>query len=148
MSKFVSILAGVSMVAVLGGSATALGSAAGSESVRFMTPKANAVMKSMVTATVKISSFEVNAAAVGKKAKAGEGHLHFELDGGKFDFPKYSGANGTLAVKLGVAGTYSPAVLPKITYKNLPKGKHTLKVYLAGNNHKNGKSATTRFTVK
>ncbi len=56
--------------------------------------------------------------------KAGQGHLHFQMDKGKFDFPKYSGANGQLAVKLGVAGTYSPAVKPTITYRNLPKGKH------------------------
>jgi len=148
MSKFFSIVAGVSMLAVLGGSATALGSSAGSQSIRFMTPSANAVTKSKVTFTVKISGFKINAAMVGKAPKAGVGHLHFQLDGGKFDFPKYSGANGALAVKLGVAGTYSPAVLPTITYKNLPKGKHKIEAYLAGNNHKNGKSSTLRFTVK
>jgi len=70
------------------------------------------------------------------------------MDKGKFDFPKYSGANGQLAVKLGVAGTYSPAVKPTITYRNLPKGKHMLEVYLAGNNHENGKSSTIKFTVR
>ena len=86
---------------------------------------------------------------VGKKAVPGKGHLHFSLDGGKFDFPKYSGANGKLAKKLGVAGKYSPSVTPSITYKNLPKGKHTLKVMLANNDHSDaGASAKLAFTVR
>jgi hypothetical protein len=30
------------------------------------------------------------------------------MDGGKYDFPKHSGANGRLATQLGVQGKYSP----------------------------------------
>ncbi|MFN2470747.1 MAG: hypothetical protein ABR583_07105 [Gaiellaceae bacterium] len=121
---------------------------AGAPSVKFVTPKAGAMTRSKVTFTVKLSNFKINAKAVGMKPAKGQGHIHFQMDGGKFDFPKYSGANGKLAVKLGVDGTYSPAVTPTITYRNLPKGKHTLKVFLAANNHVYGKSASMRFTVR
>ncbi len=124
MSKFYSSVAALAAATLVAGSAVALGSSSAASSVRFVTPKAGAVTKSKATFTVKISNFKINAAAVGKSPKAGQGHLHFQMDKGKFDFPKYSGANGQLAVKLGVAGTYSPAVKPTITYRNLPKGKH------------------------
>ncbi len=132
--------------ATLGATATlATPAAAASPAVTSLkaTQKGNAV-----TVTVKTRNFTIDTKNVGKKPKANRGHQHFQMDGGKYDFPKYSGANGKLAVKLGVAGTYSPAVKPTITYRNLPKGKHTLKVFLAGNNHENGKSARIIFTVR
>jgi hypothetical protein len=96
------------------------------------------------TATVALKGIKLNAKAVGMKPMAGEGHLHFELDGGKFDRPKYSGANGELAVKLGTDGKYSPAVTPSITYANLPAGRHTLKVYVANNDHSENGAVATR----
>ena len=99
------------------------------------------------TAAVALDGVELDAASVGKDAEDGKGHLHFELDGGKYDLPKYSGANGKLAVQLGTDGKYSPAVEPTITYKNLPKGKHVLKVYVANNDHsENG--AVAQQTIK
>ena len=102
-----------------------------------------------VTFTVKLSNFKICAACVGKANTAGMGHLHFSMDGGKFDYPKYSGANGKLAVQLGIAGKYSPAVLPTITYWHLPKGKHTLRVFVVNNNHTNtGAKASTIIWVK
>ena len=147
MFKLSSLIAGVCTLLVVAG--PTFGSAAGGmPSVQFVTPKANAVTKSKVTFVVKLRNFRINAAAVGKAPMMRQGHLHFQLDGGKFDFPRYSGANGVLAKKLGVAGTYSPAVKPTITYRNLPSGKHTLKVFLAANNHVNGKSAKISFTVR
>lgn len=149
MSKFYSLVLGVaSLLVVTGATALAATSGSAASSVSFVTPKANAMTGSTVTSTVKIRNFKINAAAVGKAPKAGQGHLHFQLDKGKFDYPKYSGANGKLAVQLKVAGVYSPAVKPTITYRNLPKGKHTLKIFLARNNHENFKSATTTFTVR
>ncbi|MFL5821374.1 MAG: hypothetical protein ACJ76S_11905 [Solirubrobacteraceae bacterium] len=100
-------------------------------------------------ANVKVTGFKLDAAAVGKAPKKGQGHLHFSMDGGKYDLPKYSGPNGKLAVKLGVQGKYSPSVTPTITYKGLPKGKHKLEVYVANNDHTNaGPEADTKFTVK
>ncbi len=101
------------------------------------------------TAQAKLTNFEIDAKAVGMKPEPNKGHLHFSLDGGKFDRPKYSGANGELAVKLGTDGKYSPAVAPMITYKNLPKGKHTLKVMAANHDHsETGAVSTKKLTVK
>ena len=125
-------------------SATATGPA-----VSFVSPTANAQVSGPVTAEVKIDGFTINADHVGKAPVAGEGHLHFQMDGGKYDFPKYSGANGDLAVKLHVDGKYSPSVTPGITYTNLPKGEHTLKVFLVDNVHTDlGPMAETTFTVQ
>lgn len=118
-------------------------------SVAFVKPKAGSTQGTTVTVVVKLKNFKLAPKNVGKPAKQGEGHLHFSLDGGKFDQPKYSGANGQLAVKLGVNGKYSPSVMPTVTYQGLPKGKHTLEVYLANNDHsKTGVEASESFTVQ
>jgi hypothetical protein len=117
--------------------------------VSFVSPKDGSTQGRTVTAKVKISNFKIAPNQVGKVAKQGEGHLHFALDEGKYDFPKYSGANGKFAVKLGVQGKYSPSLTPTITYKGLPPGQHKLEVYLANNDHTNtGVEAKTSFTVK
>jgi hypothetical protein len=117
--------------------------------VAFKKPKPNSKVGAKFTAVVKLSNFKLDPKDVGKKPALGKGHLHFSLDGGKFDFPKYSGANGKLAKKLGVTGKYSPSVTTEITYKNIPKGKHTLKVELANNDHSPaGASATDSITVQ
>jgi hypothetical protein len=117
--------------------------------VTFVKPKAGSTTGSTVMIVVKIKHFKLAPNAVGKAPVQGEGHLHFSIDGGKFDQPKYSGANGKLAVKLGVNGKYSPSVTPTITYTGLPKGKHKLEVYLANNDHSNtGVEAYTSFVVK
>jgi hypothetical protein len=86
-------------------------------------------------ASVVLGHFHIAANMVGMAPVPGMGHLHFMLDGGKFDFPRYSGANGALAKKLGVAGAYSPALTPNITYSHLPPGRYTLVCMLANNNH-------------
>jgi hypothetical protein len=112
-------------------------------------PADGSTVKNPVKVMVDLNDFEIDAAAVGKAAMAGQGHVHFSMDGGKYDLPRYSGANGELAVKLGVQGKYSPSVTPSITYRNLPKGEHTLTVFLANNDHSAaGPTATTRFTVE
>ena len=117
--------------------------------VAFEKPQPGKKVGSKFTAVVKLSNFELDPKDVGKKPTLGKGHLHFSLDGGKFDFEKYSGANGKLAKKLGVAGKYSPSVEPKITYQDIPKGKHTIKVELANNDHSAaGATASAAFTVK
>src|SRR3954468_1903849 len=105
-----------------------------------------------VVVTVATKNFKIDAKDVGKKPIAGRGHEHFSMDKGKYDFPKYSGANGKLAVQLGVQGKYSPSVNNKVTYTGLPKGKHTVTVFLVRNNHANypncGAKKTISFTVK
>ena len=118
-------------------------------SVSFVEPTDGATVGDPVTAEVKLENFELNADAVGKENVEGEGHLHFSMDGGEYDTPKYSGDNGKLAVQLGVDGMYSPATEPTITYDNLPKGEHTLEVDLVNNDHtETGTSATVTFEVE
>jgi hypothetical protein len=125
------------------------GLAAPGASAEFVAPKNGAETGSTVTARVKLSNFVTDEATVGQPAKQGRGHLHFTMDDGRYDFPKYSGANGKLAQTLGVAGRYSPATEPKITYRRLPPGSHTLGVQLANNDHTNtGVVASTTFIVR
>ena len=101
-----------------------------------------------LTATVALDGVKLDPNAVGKDPQTGRGHLHFELDGGKYDTAEFSGANGELAEMLGTDGQYSPAVEPTITYENLPAGEHTLKVYVANNDHsENGAVAERTVTV-
>jgi hypothetical protein len=117
--------------------------------VTFTKPKPREKLGTTVTATVHLTNFKLDPKAVGKPPQPGKGHVHFSMDGGKFDYPKYSGANGVLAKKLGVTGKYSPSVTPTIKYKGLPKGKHTISVQLANNDHSNaGASAKVSFKVK
>ena len=123
--------------------------AASDVSVTFVSPEEGATENGTVTAEVELSGFEINAKDVGGPPMDGEGHLHFSMDGGEFDEPKFSGANGKLAKQLGVNGEYSPSTEPTITYENLPAGEHTLEVYLANNDHSDvGVEAETTFTVE
>jgi hypothetical protein len=138
----------VGATALSGAAVAAQQAPAAKPAVRIVTPKLNVTTGNTVMVKVALKNFTIDAKHVGMAAKPNRGHIHFQLDKGKFDFPKYSGANGRLAVKLGTAGTYSPAVTPTITYRNLPKGKHTLTVFLASNDHKNGAKATTTFRVR
>jgi hypothetical protein len=104
---------------------------------------------STLSIVVAVKNLKLSAAHFGGQPVAGEGHLLFSLDRGKFDHPKYSGANGRLAAEIGVEGKYSPGVKTKITYKHIPDGVHTVVVYLAANNHKKlGPSARLTFTVQ
>lgn len=125
------------------------GSAESESTVTFVAPTDGEMTTGEVTAEVELEGFEIDALAVGKVNEPNKGHLHFSLDGGKFDHPKYSGANGELAVKLGVDGMYSPSTEPSITYSGLPAGEHTLEVDLVNNDHsETGTTASTTFTVE
>lgn len=81
--------------------------------VTFASPTDGQTVSGHVRVSVDVSGFEIDPENVGKQPEAGKGHLHFTMDGGEFDKPKYSGPNGALAVKLGVDGKYSPAVAPR-----------------------------------
>jgi hypothetical protein len=125
------------------------GLAAPGASAEFVSPRKGAETGSTVRARVKLANFVIDETTVGQPAKQGRGHLHFTIDEGRYDFPKYSGANGKLAQTLGVAGRYSPATEPRITYRGLPPGDHRLEVYLANNDHTNtGVVAETSFRVR
>jgi len=139
----------VALAAVIAALTVPTAFAAGKPSVTFTKPKQGWMAGSTVTFVVKLTNFKLDPQDVGKQKKPNRGHLHFQMDGGKFDYPKYSGANGKLAVTLGIAGKYSPSVLPTITYRHLPAGKHKLVVFLANNDHSPvGASATIRFSVR
>jgi hypothetical protein len=118
--------------------------------VRFLTPRAGStVTGSTIHVRVRVTGFTLDAGDVGKPARQGFGHLHFSLDGGRYDTPHYPGANGVLASKLGVQGKYSPSVTPTITYRRVRPGRHTLVVYLANNDHSlTGVTARVTFTVR
>jgi hypothetical protein len=124
-------------------------SGAGGATVSFIEPLDGGTTGDTVTAEVELRGFQIDAAGVGGAKEEGAGHLHFSMDDGRYDTPKYSGANGKLAVQLGVDGQYSPATEPAITYTGLPPGEHTLEVDLVNNDHsETGTSATTTFTVE
>ena len=130
-------------------SATAKNGGGSMPEVTFTSPGDGDSIGSKFTAKIDASGFELDAKQVGKKAVDGRGHLHFSLDGGKFDSAKYSGANGKLAEQLGTDGKYSPSVTPEITYEGIPAGKHTLVVDLANNDHSDtGDKAKVTFTVE
>jgi hypothetical protein len=164
LTALVAVLAGlVALPAALGcGGGGSNGTAASSGSmrtrkgvgapgakVRFVTPKEASTVGSTVVVRVKLTHFKLAPNKVGKPAVQGEGHLHFSLDRGQFDHPKYSGANGKEAVKLGVAGQYSPSVKPTIVYSNVPTGTHELEVWLANNDHTStGVTDFVSFIVK
>ena len=140
------------LATVLAAAAASVPAAFGSSSapaVRFVTPTVNQTTKSTVVVHVALANFKLDPADVGKRNKAHRGHLHFQMDGGKFDYPKYSGPNGQLAKTLGIAGKYSPSIAPMIIYRHLPAGKHTLVVFLANNDHSPvGPKASVTFTVR
>ena len=117
--------------------------------VTIVRPKAGDTLDDDVTAKVSLRGFTLDSGSFGEAPEPGTGHLHFSLDKGKFDYPRYAGKNARLGRRLGVNGKYSEALEPRITYRNVPKGKHTLEVILANNDHSNaGPRATTSFTVR
>jgi hypothetical protein len=118
--------------------------------VRVLTPGAGSIISgSTVRVRVRVTGFTLDPRAVGRPARQGFGHLHFSLDGGRYDAPRYSGANGAQAVRLGVQGKYSPSVTPAITYRHVRPGRHTLVVYLANNDHSlTGVTTKVTFTVR
>lgn len=137
-------LASVAAIAV-----AATGVAAGTPAITKVTPGSGKTVGKNFTVKVSFKNFKIDGKNVGKRNGTNRGHVHFQLDGGKFDKKKYSGANGALGQKLGVP--YSPSTTPSVTYKGIPKGKHTLKVFLVRNDHSDygGKATVTRtITVR
>jgi len=88
-----------------------------------------------VKVTLNVRGFELDEQAFGEQAEEGRGHLHFSLDGGRYDNPAHSGDNGELAQEIGTAGRYSPATEDQITYQAIPPGRHLLVVTVANNDH-------------
>jgi hypothetical protein len=112
-----------------------------------------------VVVKVELQNFQLAPRRFGGEPQLGEGHIRFALNrvpdcvdpvklrraeespvgrgrlvGASFDFPPYSGPNGTLAERIGSSGSYSPATRPEIYYRELPAGFYRLVVTLARNN--------------
>lgn len=119
-------------------------------SVVFVTPRPGSKTGPTVRVRVRATKFKLDPAAVGKRPKPGTGHLHFAMDGGRYDRARWSPtASSPLAAKLRSAGVYSPSTTASMTYRRLPKGDHRLVVYLVNNDETNTDiSATTIFTVR
>ena len=111
-----------------------------------------------VVVRLEIDNFRLAPEHFGEAPQLGEGHIRFSLKrvpgcieedklqrainsptgrgrflGRSFDYPRYSGPNGLLALTTGSAGLYSPATEPEIFYERLPPGFYRLTVNLARN---------------
>jgi len=118
-------------------------------SVKIITPVAGSTQPNAFTARVAVRRFVLQRGDMGSKPHARHGHLHFILDGGRYDEPQFSGANGRAALRLGVNGYYSPAYEPAITYSHIPPGRHTLEVELVDiDETPTGTGTTVHFTVR
>lgn len=141
----------------------------GTPTVSIISPRNGARQAShAVVVKVEIENFKLAPADFESEPALGEGHLRFSLNrvpdcvdpvkleralssavgrgrlvGRSFDYPRYSGPNGVLAERLGVAGSYSPATRPEIFYRGLLPGFYRLVVTLAQNNG----STTTHHAV-
>jgi hypothetical protein len=132
----------------------------GAPSVAIIAPRDGSRQTSgAVVVRVTIHNFHLSPQQFGREPELDEGHIRFQLHrapnciaprrlrralanplssgrllGGSFDYPQYSGPNGVLAERLGVAGSYSPATRPVIYYHNLPPGYYHIVISLANNN--------------
>lgn len=117
-------------------------------SVVFAGPTEGQTVGRRATFRVRLANFMISPSATPARLVPGQGFLHFAMDRGAFDVPRYS-ANGAQAVRAGTQGRYSPVQGTSLTYSNLPPGRHTLTVSLADNFHAEiGVSASMSFTVK
>jgi hypothetical protein len=133
---------------------------AGEPSVEIVSPRNGARQTDRaVVVKTRIRNFTLAPRNFGGEPQLGEGSLRFALNrvpdcvdpvkleraessplgrgrliGASFDFPRYSGPNGTLAERIGASGSYSPATRPEIYYRDLPAGFYRLVVTLARNN--------------
>jgi hypothetical protein len=112
-----------------------------------------------VVVKVKVRNFHLAPRHFGEAPELGEGFIRFSLRkvpedlaenteeeaasnptgagravGPSFDYPRNSGPNGILAARIGTDGSYSPATVPEIYYRNLPHGFYRLIITLAQNN--------------
>jgi hypothetical protein len=117
--------------------------------ISFLHPIQGSTVAQSVRVKVAVTSFKLDPTNLDKAPENGHGALLFTMDGGRFDTPRHAGANGRLAVRLGIAGKYSPAVRPEITYKGLPPGRHTLVAALVNNDlSRTGVRARVVFSVR
>lgn len=126
-----------------------------------------------VVIRIEVENFRLAPERYGEAPQLGEGHIRFSLNrvpdcidpeklarainspqgrgrliGRSFDWPKYSGPNGLLALRTGSGGLYSPATEPEIFYERLPPGFYRLVINLALNDGSpTSYNAVTNFEV-
>jgi hypothetical protein len=138
---------------------TALPEVPGEPMVGVISPRSGARQTShSVVVKVKVRNFQLAPGQFGSEPQLHEGHIRFALNrvpdcvypaklerainspfgngrliGRSFDYAEYAGPNGTLAERIGSAGSYSPATRPEIYYHALPPGFYRLVITLAQN---------------
>jgi hypothetical protein len=101
--------------------------------VRIVSPRPGALLGKRFTVRVEVSGFRLqhSPSAPVPASERDVGHLEFQLDGGRYDEPRFAGVNGRLGLEQAVNGFYSPAYAPRITYRRIPAGPQVLLVRLA-----------------
>lgn len=158
----IAVAAAIAIVASGGGGgAPSQPEAGGGEpGVEVISPRNGARQSSRaVVVKVRLRNFKLAPAHFGGEPQLGEGQIRFALNrvpncvdpvklkravespigrgrlqGASFDFARYSGPNGSLAERIGSAGSYSPATRPEIYYHDLRTGFYRLVITLALNN--------------
>ncbi|MGA8744789.1 MAG: hypothetical protein WB507_02875 [Solirubrobacterales bacterium] len=132
----------------------------GAPSVSVVAPRNGSRQTSgAVVVHVVVNNFRLSPGQFGREPELDEGNIRYQLHrvpncislvqlhqalkdpfssgrvlGLSFDYPRYSGPNGVLAERLGVAGRYSPGTRPVIYYHHLPPGFYHIVINLANNN--------------
>ena len=132
----------------------------GAPSVEVVAPRNGSRQSSgAVVVHVVVQNFRLSPGQFGREPELDEGNIRYQLHrvpncisvqklhqalkspvgsgrvlGLSFDYPRYSGPNGVLAERLGVAGSYSPGTRPVIYYHHLPAGFYHIVINLANNN--------------
>lgn len=132
---------------------------AGRPAVEIVSPRNGARQENRaVVVKVEVENFQIAPDQLGGEPQLGQGHIRFSLKrvpdcvdpkklldaenspvgkgrlfGRSFDYSEFSGPNGVLAERIGVAGEYSPATRPEIYYHRLPPGFYRMVVALAQN---------------
>jgi hypothetical protein len=132
----------------------------GEPSVEVVAPRNGSRQSSgAVVVHVVVHNFRLSPGQFGREPELDEGNIRYQLHrvpncisakklhqalkssfgsgrvlGLSFDYPRYSGPNGVLAERLGVAGSYSPGTRAVIYYHHLPAGFYHIVINLANNN--------------
>jgi hypothetical protein len=103
--------------------------------------KGKTVSGSTVRVRVKLNGELVPRANAVIDPTEGLVHLHFQLDGGKYDTPAHS--NAKLITLEKSTGSYSGSVIGHIVYRDIPPGEHALRVELVNNDHNPGRELSS-----
>jgi hypothetical protein len=98
-------------------------------------PDSSGTTSTFTASVTVLLPVRLSASSICEPAEAGVGHLHFILDGGKYDTPAHSSASIALFRKEHSIGKFSPTATGLVTYRRLPPGSHVFEVVLFSNDH-------------